>query len=501
MQESYDVIIVGSGLGGLVCAYILSKKGMKVAVLEKNAQLGGCLQTFTRKGIKFDTGMHYIGSMQENQILYRLFKFLHLLNDVPLQQLNADGYDVIAFGNQHFKYANGYDRYVDTLSQNFPENRKDLCKYVSQIQEIADSSPLYNLKKINPNFFIEASYFRTGIHEFISAITNNELLQNVLVGNAPLFAGMKDKTPLYTYALINNFYIQSAFRIIGGADSIATSLINSIRQFGGEVFANSEVDEIICDDTHATSVHLTNGQTFFADFFISNVHPQMTMKMVDSHLIRKAYRERIENLKNTISNFTIYLKFKENKVPYLNYNYYYYDKPNVWASNDCPKEEWPFNYLYMHQCTQRDPQYASSAEIIGYMHYEEVKKWQNTSVMHRGAEYEDFKEKHVELLLRKLEQSFPGIRQNIEDYWTSTPLTYQNYTYTSDGSMYGIVHDKNNPAQTRISERTKIPNLFLTGQNINSHGILGVTIGALITSAYIVGLPQILWEIFESEKK
>jgi all-trans-retinol 13,14-reductase len=61
--------------------------------------------------------------------------------------------------------------------------------------------------------------------------------------------------------------------------------------------------------------------------------------------------------------------------------------------------------------------------------------------------------------------------------------------------MYGIIRDKNFPLQTLISQRTKIPNLFMTGQNINSHGILGVTIGAIITCAEFIGINQIIKEI------
>ena len=95
-DRKYDIAILGTGLGGLVCGYILSKNGFKVLLLEKNAQIGGCLQTFKRFGVNFDTGMHYIGSMLEGQILHRLFHYLNLLPDVKLNRLNEDGYDVLS---------------------------------------------------------------------------------------------------------------------------------------------------------------------------------------------------------------------------------------------------------------------------------------------------------------------------------------------------------------------------------------------------------------------
>ena len=79
----YDVVIIGSGLGGLVCGYILSKFGYKVCILEQHTQIGGCLQTFRRSGVTFDTGMHYIGSLDPGQVLHTYFSYLGLLDTVP----------------------------------------------------------------------------------------------------------------------------------------------------------------------------------------------------------------------------------------------------------------------------------------------------------------------------------------------------------------------------------------------------------------------------------
>lgn len=498
MDKKNRIIIIGSGLGGLVCGYVLSKKGFNVTILEKNPQIGGCLQTFRRGGVNFDTGMHYIGSMQENQILYRFFKYFRLLDTVPLKQLDPDGYDRILFRGEEYRYATGYENFTETLSRKFPDNAGDIRNYVARVREIADASPLYNLRKINNNIFIEADYIKTSINDFIASTTSNETLQNVLAGNLPLYAGVKDKTPTYIHALINNFYIQSAFRIVGGSNKIAESLAASIRNFGGTIRSSAEVDSFICDDTHATAVKLVSGEILEADYFISNIHPQVTIGKVDSHLIRKAYRERISSLENTISNFTVYIKFKENTTPYLNSNVYYYDVDSVWDANGYDETKWPQSYLFMHQCHESNPKFSQSAELIGYMRFDEMKPWLDTTVGRRGPDYEAFKERKAQLLLDKLEESFPGTKQNIESYYTSTPLTYRDYTATHNGSMYGIVRDKNFPTQTLVSQRTKVPNLFMTGQNINSHGILGVTIGGVITCAEFLGINTVIEEIYDN---
>ncbi len=495
MDNSYDIVILGTGLGGLVCGYILSKNGFKVLLLEKNVQIGGCLQTFRRFGVSFDTGMHYIGSMMEGQIMDRLFKYLGLSGNVKLNRLDEDGYDIYNIGGKQYRYASGYENFIETLSESFPSSRSEIKEYVRRIRAIADTSPLYNLRKVEEHVFIEASYVKSSVNDFIASVTKNPELQNVLAANLPLYAGIKNSTPTYIHALINNFYIQSAWRIVGGGDTIAHSLARSIRGFGGELRTSSEVRRIVCDDSKAVGVELASGELVRAKSVISNVHPQATINMVDSKLIRKVYRERICCLQNSIANFTVYMKFKENSVPYLNRNFFWYRGNDVWKAANRKAGDAVYNYLFMHQCIEPDQRWAQSAEMIGYMKYEETERWSGTHTGRRGADYEAFKQQTAEHYLDVLEESFPGIRSSIEGYTTSSPLTYRDYTATCHGSMYGVLRDKNFPTQTLVFQRTKIPNLFMTGQNINSHGILGVTIGAALTCAEFLGLNRIIEEI------
>lgn len=133
------------------------------------------------------------------------------------------------------------------------------------------------------------------------------------------------------------------------------------------------------------------------------------------------------------------------------------------------------------------------------MRMEDVNRWQGTQIGKRGADYEAFKKKHAETLINSLEKEFPGIRSCIEDYYTSTPLTYLDYTGTEAGSMYGVAKDVNKGIGGRVSHRTRIPNLLLTGQNVNSHGMLGTLVGSIITCSEILDKQQLYNDISNAD--
>lgn len=493
----YDAVIVGSGLGGLLCGYILSKNGMKVAILEKHHQAGGCLQTFKRRGTSFDTGMHYIGGVEEGQDLHLLLKYFDLLNNINLQKLDETGFDRFVLNGKHFKYAMGYDNFVESMSQDFPNEKAALQKYIDKIREVADHSFVNTMDNDASNKLFPADFITTSIGGFLSSVTDDILLQNVLAGNNPLYAGHPEKTSMYVHALVANTYISSSYRIIDGSDSITNQLIKSIKSFGGDVFLNSEVTRFVVGDKKMEAVEVNGKDRIEADQFISGIHPQATLERVDeTPLLRKAFRSRIRDLKNTISNFTIYIRFKKDCYKYQNYNFYSYKSENVWDSLSYTDDDWPKGYLMMNQLrSENTTACADSAVVIAYMNFEDVQKWANTTVEKRGQDYIDFKKRKAEKLLAELEKAFPGIINCIDSYYTSSPLTYRDYTATTNGSMYGVIRDCSISSQLMVTQKTRIPNLFFTGQNINSHGMLGVAVGSIITCSELLGLDNIVGQL------
>ena len=87
-MKVFDVVILGSGMGGMICAAILGKEGFKVCILEKNRQIGGSLQTYVRDKVIFDSGVHYIGGLDKGQNLYQIFKYLGMMEHLRLVKMD-----------------------------------------------------------------------------------------------------------------------------------------------------------------------------------------------------------------------------------------------------------------------------------------------------------------------------------------------------------------------------------------------------------------------------
>ena len=494
-------IIIGSGLGGLSTGVVLAREGFDVTILEQEAQIGGCLQCFERRGVKFETGMHFIGSARPGQTLYRLLRFLEIDGDIRLQELDQDAYDIVRLGNDEFRFPNGKEAFITQMTDYFPKEAEGIRRYVECVERVAQASSLHTLDTKNADNAISTEYQLRSINEVIDGLISDPTLRDVLVGNLPLYAARKDKTPFSTHAFIADFYNQSSFRVVGGSDNIGKALQRKLEHYGGQVLTRRKVAKILSNDAGVVGVSTSDGNSYEADIVISAIHPVPTLAMTDSTLIRSAFRKRMASLPNTIGIFSVYLDFKKDAMPYMNNNYYAYCQGmSPWACEDYTSDDWPRGYLYMHFCHEPNPCYARAGVILSYMRFEEMSPWLTTSVGHRDEAYEKFKRERAERLIDSVERAFPKIRQCISHYYTSTPLTYLNYTGTPEGSAYGIARDISLGLSSHVPQRTKLPGLFLTGQNINSHGILGVLVGTVVTCSDILGTEYIYQNIIKANQ-
>jgi all-trans-retinol 13,14-reductase len=493
VKEKYDIVIIGSGLGGLVSAIILAKEGYKVCVLEKNNQFGGNLQTFVRDKTIFDTGIHYIGGLDEGQNLNSYFKYIGIMDGLKFKKMDEDAYDIISFDDddREYPHAQGYDNFVKQLLKYFPDEEESLRAYCNMLIETCNSFPLYNLENMTEGY--NSELLAINAKEYIDSLTQNEKLRAVLAGSNFLYAGIEDKSPFYVHALSVNSYMQSSWRCINGGSQITKQLIKQLKKYGGETYKYKEVTGFGFKEGELVSAKTKDGSEYFGDIFISNIEPKTTLKMIGEHKFRKSFYSRIQNLENVGSAFSLYLVFKPETFKYMNHNYYHFkDSTRVWKTMDCTKDSWPEGYMASMNVSARQGEWAESMTLITFMDFNEVKQWENThnttaEKEDRGEAYEQFKKEKTEQFLNEVEKKFPGIRECIKSVHSSTPLSYRDYIGGQNGNLYGYVKDSNNPMKTFISAKTKLKNLYLTGQSINMHGVLGVTIGAVVTCSEILG--------------
>jgi phytoene dehydrogenase-like protein len=495
--QQYDVVIIGGGLGGLLTGALLSKEGYNVCIVEKNSVFGGNLQTFKRNGVIFDTGMHYFGSADKGQFIYKLFKHLNIYDSLRLKRLDINGFDILNYQDKEYRFAQGFDNFTNIMSAYFPNDKRAVEEFVDRIKEVGRSENMFNLiSKNHDDYFKVGAHYSQNVYRIIASITDNPVLQNVLSGLNGRIGGGREKTNMFVFGMTYYSYIESAWRFVGGSSQLTDALIEKIKQNGGTVINNNEVTEIILDDNRTAEYIKTDKNLVIkGKKFISNIHPVNTIKLLPKNSLRKVYVSRIKRLENSSGMFSIFLVLKQNRIKYQNYNYFDFNTKSTWYDYNAGMNIWPQGYIMTSQVPEQKSEFVSGITVMTPVRSDIFDKWINTTVEKRGQDYKDLKNELAERLLEKVYTRFPRFRGAVKTYYTATPLTYRDYTGTPDGSAYGLIKDSEKPFETLVLPKTHIRNLLLTGQNINVHGMLGVSTGSLLTISYITDIKKIIKSI------
>jgi len=491
------VLIVGGGIGGLVCGAILAKEGYSVRILEKHTVAGGGLHTFKRNGVDFETGIHVISGFQPNGVLKRLFAYLGIADKLRVKPANSDGFDHIqvASDGQTYKMAIGRENFVETLGAYFPDEKENIRRYIERVYDICGSIALYNLDKPSAVIYSHEATL-ISVNELIEQYTDNPKLQAVLAWNNTLYGGEKDKTPAYIGAFITQFYIEGASRFVDGSQQLADALMEVIVRNGGEILTGNGARFIDIQDRHIQKVETVKGQEFTADWYISAIHPSAMFQIMDVTKIQKSYYQRIDAIPNSYSSFITYVTLKPQSFPYLNYTGFYSpDYEDVWKCAEYTDENWPRGCMYITPPMTDSDVFAQKMIITSIMNFDTVRQWENKTTGKRGAEYQTFKKRCENRLLDMMEKIFPDFRSKIDGVFSASPLTIRDFSDVKEGANYGTARDCANMAASLVAVRTKVNNLLLTGQCINLHGILGVPLTAIATCGELVGIEQLLEKI------
>ncbi|MBP5538897.1 MAG: NAD(P)/FAD-dependent oxidoreductase [Bacteroidales bacterium] len=435
-----DVIVIGAGISGLMCANILSRTGLKVLVLEKEPRIGGMLQGFTRKGVSFDTGFHYVGGLGPGGSLEWIFRY-HRLMDLPWVSLDAS--EEVCLDGKSYLVPCGFDAFVEGMARYFPSEREGLAAYAEALQNLCSHIKDWDFDRI--------PFFEKSAAAFLSETIQDPQLRRVLLAMGPRMEMRLESLPFYEYAQINGSFIESAWRLDAPAVRLAELLAEQVRGQGGDILCGCTVEKI------AAQTVMAGGRTFSAPVIISTLPPASTVALTEG--LRSSYKHRIRSLEETCGMFTAYLDLEPGLVPYVNHG--------VSLSGQV--------FVHFYPPMDRGP-WADRIELMMPV---------AQCPAERGDDYERWKGLMAEQVLAVAETRFPGLKNAVKAVCTSSPLTWQRYT--GSASAFGVRKDYRAVLNTVLSCRTPLPGLWLAGQSLALHGLLGVSMTVLHTISHIYG--------------
>ena len=320
--KDYDVIVVGSGIGGLTCAALLSKLGRKVCVLEQHYTAGGFTHSYERNGYEWDVGVHYIGETHKpHSQMRRLFD---VISDGALKWAPMDPcYDRIIIGNKQFDFVAGRENFAAELKKKFPREGEAIDAYVALIQKVARAVPKFFAGQAMPAALGQAyaaavrdrlipEEMLKSTREVLESLTQDRELIGVLTGQWGDYGLPPGKASFLIHAVLVKHYLAGGNYPVGGSWKIAATILPVIRASGGEVFTYAKVKQLLVEDGRCAGVVMENGDELRAPRVISSVGARLTFGALlpEAERARHGYAEKLSRVRASFSSLTLFLGFK-----------------------------------------------------------------------------------------------------------------------------------------------------------------------------------------------
>ncbi len=504
---SYDVIVIGSGIGGLGAAALLARAGKKVLVLEKHYVAGGFTHTFKRPGYEWDVGVHYIGEVHRpRSILRRIF------DDISDKNLKwapmAPVYDRVIIDGDEYLFEQGVTNFRKRMVAAFPAEEQAIDQYIRLVHESAGSAQGFFGEKAMPPWLarmlrpLKTRKFQRlsdrTTWDVISSLTKNPKLIGVLTAQWGDYGLPPKESSFAIHAMVVKHYFDGGNYPVGGSASMVETIEPVIEGCGGKILVKAGVEKVLVKQGKAIGVRLENGDEILAPLIVSDAGvPNTIGKLLDRDVAETTgLLKKLTRVKPSLGHICLYLGFKESdealglqKTNYWIYPDYDHDANVARYKND---PEAPLPIVYISFPSAKDPAWNdrypghATVEVLGFTPYEWFHQWEETQWKKRGDDYEGFKQKLSDRLLEKLYQYEPQLKGKVDHAELSTPLSTRHFCNYDRGEIYGIDHTPARFRQNWLRPHTPIKNLFLTGQDIATDGIGGALFGGVLAASAIL---------------
>jgi len=505
-NEKYDVIIIGSGMSGLTAGVLLARHGKKVLILEKHFKAGGWTHTFCRDRYEWDVGIHYIGEVHSKRSPVRKLFDIVSNNKLKWQKMD-DNYDRIIFPDRQYNFTAPRERFIPDMVEYFPGTEDKLIKYLNMVDGAVKSGQNYFANKALPGWFsnltygsMTKKYFQYSnrtTRDVIMEIFNDEKILGVLSGQWGDYGLPPAQGSFAMHAMVVRHYLNGGNYPIGTSRKIAETAVEHLESMGGKLYVNAGVDEIITHHGKTTGVRLEKGNEIYAPLVISSAGVMNTFgKFLRNSNNYKDYCDQLKTVTTTPSYVCLYMGLnksaEELKLGNTNlwiYPSYNHDE-NLAKFIDDGENDFPV--VYVSFPSAKDPDFlkkhpdAATMEAITVSPWQYYDKWKNKKWKNRGEEYEMFKSKISERILKKVYEYVPQTKEAMKYYELSTPLSVKSLANYQKGELYGINHDPDRFHQRWLRPRTDIKNLYLTGQDVLTVGVTSALFSGLLTASAIL---------------
>ncbi|MDJ0762231.1 MAG: FAD-dependent oxidoreductase [Myxococcota bacterium] len=461
-----DAIVIGAGLGGLMCALDLARNGFRVCVFEQHRVAGGYAHSFRRRGYHFDISLHYIGGLAKGEMSHTILSTLGVYDKLRLNR--RDTLFTAEFPDFKIALPNNRRDIIATLSERFPEDRTGLGTLFDFLTELEADVIAPTL---DPEFNVpiehrpSTPYLNSTFEDLLRKYISNPSLIAIL-SQLWMFIGLPPSlsTATFSTCVFCSSFIKGAYDITGGGEALVRAMVERLRELGSECLTRTGVERIIVEDGVATGVVLENGQSVRAKVIVSNANPYETFfKLIPGDEVSKIFRYRLNQMEKSISLYSLYLGLdclpSQIGIPQGNFIF-----NNTMDCETAYRRAISENIDNTDWCATNYEKIDASMcpPGTGIMSFAEVAPASDWFDLDRDA-YKLKKRDAEERLIAKYSKRFPELQKHITVSEFATPRTMARYTRNPGGAVYGLAQTVAQSNSKRLRNRSPITGLYLTG--------------------------------------
>ncbi len=491
--KSFDVIVIGSGIGGLTAALLLACAGKAVLVLEQHDRAGGYAHGFKRKRYTFDSGVHLTSGCGEQgypggQVIYRTLKAAGILDQLDFIQV--DPFSRAYYPGVAINFPQSIPAFVKQMSEHFPEQQQgvqellqlclSLCQEVTKADEIM---AVGDIVQIRDALSIMFEYRKATLSEVLDKFIKDEKLKAIIATNWP-YLGLPPSSVSFLYwaTMFIGYLSDGAYYCKGGFQKFANTLANGITLNGGQIRYKVAVEKIIIEEGMVKGVILESGLNISAETVISNADMQKTVyEMVGKTHFPDRFLHKIDRMKPSISVFTVYiatdLDLNKSQLGHESFCYSDFDHDINFQKAYNGDVTW----ISITIPTLADPGLAPDGEhliiLTTLLPYELCSNWQQV------------KQQYQKSMLDLATNYLPGLKDHILYIDSGSPATMERYTQNQKGAAYGWAATPEQTGPNRIQNLSPLDGLYFAGHWTSpGGGVYGVSVSGMQAAQQVLGI-------------